>query len=407
MAVKERKIARAAMPAELPEGWRRVKFGDVVRNVDVAERNPLENGLERYVGLDHLDPESLHIKRWGLIEEGTSFTRKFVKGQVLFGKRRAYQRKAAVADFDGICSSDILVFEPISNNLIPELLPFIVQSDSFYEKALSTSAGSLSPRTKWKDLAAYEFTLPLKDEQRRIADILWAADKHFRCAKDVVQKTSTFREVLFEHLLRPQPATKKSSGTRWSEVRFEELMKRSPESGYSAISAGEETGHYVLTLPALSRTGYQRGYLKPVNLTRDVEGTKLRKGDFLISRSNTIELVGLAGVFDEERDDVSFPDTMMRIVIDEERIDKRFLLQFLLSDNGRKQIQRVAAGTSASMKKINRGGLSSLLIPLPSLDMQHVILTQLDSSSRAVSSAKEQVSSCRSLKIALIETLLV
>ncbi len=157
------------------DDWCLVKFGDVVNNVDISERNPLENGLERYIGLDHIDPESLHIKRWGLIEEGTSFTRKFIAGQVLFGKRRAYQRKVAIAEFDGICSGDILVFEA-KDDLLPELLPFIVQSDGFYEHALGTSAGSLSPRTRWRDLADYEFALPPKDEQRRIADILWAVD---------------------------------------------------------------------------------------------------------------------------------------------------------------------------------------------------------------------------------------
>lgn len=157
--------------------WRTVRFGDVVRNVDVVERKPLENGLERFVGLEHLDPESLHIKRWGNIAGGTSFTRKFVKGQVLFGKRRAYQRKAAVAEFDGLCSSDILVFEPKDDQLLPELLPFIVQSEGFFQKALGTSAGSLSPRTKWKDLATYEFALPPKEEQRRMAEVLWAADE--------------------------------------------------------------------------------------------------------------------------------------------------------------------------------------------------------------------------------------
>src|SRR5207248_4325956 len=112
----------------LPEGWRTVRFGDVVHNVDVYVSDPLEAGLERYVGLDHLDPESLHIKRWGLVEEGTTFTRKFTAGQVLFGKRRAYQRKAAVAEIEGICSGDILVFEPSNGELIPDLLPFIVQS---------------------------------------------------------------------------------------------------------------------------------------------------------------------------------------------------------------------------------------------------------------------------------------
>jgi type I restriction enzyme S subunit len=115
---------------KLRDGWRMVRFGEVVSNVDITERNPLAHGLERYVGLDHIDPESLHIKRWGLIEEGISFTRKFVKGQVLFGKRRAYQRKVAIAEFDGICSGDILVFEA-KDELLPELLPFIVQSEGF------------------------------------------------------------------------------------------------------------------------------------------------------------------------------------------------------------------------------------------------------------------------------------
>src|SRR5438105_3679380 len=97
--------------AKLPGRWRMVRFGDVVSNVDVSEYDPLASGIERHVGLEHIDPESLHIKRWGLIKEGTSFSRKFVKGQVLFGKRRAYQRKVAIAEFDGICSGDILVFE--------------------------------------------------------------------------------------------------------------------------------------------------------------------------------------------------------------------------------------------------------------------------------------------------------
>src|SRR5437879_3885035 len=138
---------------KLHRGWRIVQFGDVVRNIDVNERNPLANGIERYVGLDHIDPESLHIKRWGMIQDGTSFSRKFVVGQVLFGKRRAYQGKVAVAEFDGICSGDILVFEA-KDDLLSELLPFIAQSKGFYDHALGTSDGALSSRTKWKHLTS-------------------------------------------------------------------------------------------------------------------------------------------------------------------------------------------------------------------------------------------------------------
>ncbi len=162
----------------LPKGWRMVRFGDVVRDVNEAERNPLESGLERYVGLEHIEPENLHLKQWGDLTAGAvSFTKRFRKGQVLFGKRRAYQRKVAVTEFDGICSSDILTFEPKDDSLIPELLPFIVQSDGFFQHALGTSSGSLSPRTRWSQLQDYEFPLPPKHEQCHIAELLCAADQ--------------------------------------------------------------------------------------------------------------------------------------------------------------------------------------------------------------------------------------
>ena len=135
------------------DNWQTYEFGDLARNLTVAVKDPLSEGYERYVGLEHIEPGNMHIKSWGNVADGTTFTRVFKKGQVLFGKRRAYQRKAALAEFDGICSGDILVFEANEDNVIPELLPFIVQGDKFFDYAIKTSAGSLSPRTKFKDLA--------------------------------------------------------------------------------------------------------------------------------------------------------------------------------------------------------------------------------------------------------------
>lgn len=181
-------------------GWRRVKFGDVVQCVSDAEANPQAAGIERVVGLEHLDRGSLHINRWASIEDGTTFTRRFRSGQVLFGKRRAYQRKLAVADFDGICSGDILVFQPRDDGVIPELLPFIIRAESFWQHALDTSAGSLSPRTKWQDLARYEFALPPKKEQCRIAGILWAADEQVCKVREVEGALVTLDRVKAEYL---------------------------------------------------------------------------------------------------------------------------------------------------------------------------------------------------------------
>lgn len=160
------------MSEGLKKGWTKVAFGDVVRLVKERSSDPAADGFDRYVGLEHLDPGELKIRRWGDVADGTTFTSVFRAGQVLFGKRRAYQRKLAVADFDGVCSGDIYVFEPKNSQLLPELLPFICQTDIFFEYAIGTSAGSLSPRTNWKSLAEYEFALPPMEEQRRIACVL-------------------------------------------------------------------------------------------------------------------------------------------------------------------------------------------------------------------------------------------
>lgn len=160
----------------LLEGWRWVRFGDVVRQVKQTTKNP--DGLTRVVGLEHLDSESLRLRRWNELADlpdGTSFTRVFRGGQVLFGKRRAYQRKVAVANFDGVCSGDILVFEPSTDELLRDFLPYLVQSNGFFNYARGTSAGSLSPRTKWQELAAYELALPPVSTQRWFADLLRAA----------------------------------------------------------------------------------------------------------------------------------------------------------------------------------------------------------------------------------------
>ena len=156
--------------------WQTVRFGDVVENLNET-CDPQEEGLNRYIAMEHLEPGSLHIRSWGLVADGTTFNRRCRPGQLLFGKRRAYQRKVAVADFDAVVSGDIYVLAPKGDRLLAELLPFICLSERFFQHAVGTSAGSLSPRTNWSSLASFEFALPPPDQQRRIAEILWAVDK--------------------------------------------------------------------------------------------------------------------------------------------------------------------------------------------------------------------------------------
>lgn len=185
---------------KLEPGWTRVAFGDVVRRSTERSPNPEAAGVDRYVGLEHLDPGELSIRRWGDVAGGTTFTSIFQPGHVLFGKRRAYLRKVAVPDFSGVCSGDIYVLEPRDKDyLLPELLPFICQTDAFFEHAIGTSAGSLSPRTNWQNLATYEFALPPLNEQRRIANLLRVTSALFARVSDISEAAGTIRKVIYDH----------------------------------------------------------------------------------------------------------------------------------------------------------------------------------------------------------------
>ena len=171
--------------------WKLVKFGDVAFEPKETMKDIVSDGIEHVVGLEHITSGDIHLRNSASIDESTTFTKKFAKGDVLFGRRRAYLKKAALAHFDGICSGDITVFRAKSNLLL-ELLPFIVNNDKFFDYAIQHSAGGLSPRVKFKDLANYEFLLPPKDQQAQLAELLWAMDEVIerekavlKCSKDL------------------------------------------------------------------------------------------------------------------------------------------------------------------------------------------------------------------------------
>lgn len=158
-------------------GWTRVRFDQIATQINDRVDNPAEAGVEYYVGLEHLDPDSLRIRRWGEPSDVESTKLRFQPGDIIFGKRRVYQRKVAVADFEGICSAHAMVLRAKRGAVLPEFLPFFMQSDLFMERALSISVGSLSPTINWKALAAEEFLLPPIQEQARLLEALVAANE--------------------------------------------------------------------------------------------------------------------------------------------------------------------------------------------------------------------------------------
>lgn len=182
-----------------------VLLGDVAHE----RKETCKGNKEGYpiVGLEHLIPEEITLTTWDEGAENT-FTKMFRKGDVLFGRRRAYLKKAAIAPFDGICSGDITVIEADPDKILPELLPFIIQNDDFFDFAVGKSAGSLSPRVKWEHLKNYAFELHDMDKQKELAELLWAIDDTKKSYQKLITATDELVKSQFIELSQGVPLKK-------------------------------------------------------------------------------------------------------------------------------------------------------------------------------------------------------
>lgn len=183
------------------------RFDEIAYN-STQKVKPTEADKEHYIGLEHIDGECLYISRWG--SDVAPIGEKLVmrKGDILFGKRRAYQRKVAIAPIDGIFSAHGLVLRPKEDVVDKDYFPFFMSSNQFLDRAIQISVGGLSPTINWKDLARQKFTLPSLSEQKVLADKLWAAYRVKESYKKLLAATDDMLKAKFMEMFgNPLDAT--------------------------------------------------------------------------------------------------------------------------------------------------------------------------------------------------------
>ena len=329
----------------LKPGWTRVAFGDVAVSVNDRIDNPTDAGVERYVGLEHLDSDSLAIRRWAPPSAVTATKLLFRRGDIIFGRRRVYQRKLAVADFDGICSAHALVLRAKSRVVVPEFLPFFMQSDSFMRRAEAISVGSLSPTINWRTLASEEFALPPPDEQRRIASVLSEVT-------DARQACSHLEHAIMRAELSAMQTGLDRNRHR-PAVPVVDLLREPPRNGIFASSISLDDADHV-GLKTVSVCAVDRGRFKPANALKGVEIDAaaaqpflVQDGDAFIVRGNgNRELCGQAGLADATYDDLVYPDKLIRLRFDPTRILPAFAVAQWNLPRVHRQITARAKSTS-------------------------------------------------------------
>lgn len=329
------------------------------------------------VGLEHLEPGEVKLSIWDVDSENT-FTKRFNKGQVLLGRRRVYLRKAVVAPFDGICSGDITVIEAIPGKILPELLPFVIQNDAFFDYAEQGSAGSLSPRVKWEHLKDFEVNLPSIDEQKVLAEKLWAAYRLKESYKKLLAATdemvkSRFIEMFEAGQIFPR-RTLIETCLNADDIKCGPFGTQLKQSEYKsegvAVWGIPQINSNFRTTPDVFVTKEKAEYL---------ESYSIESGDIAVSRKGN---VGQCAIYPTNFDKGIIASDVVRIRLNK-NIIRPIFLQYQLHNSVlvKKQVLDVSSGSI--MAGINVSKLKNIHVCVPPISLQDEFLNVVEQADKS------------------------
>ena len=357
------------------------RFDQIAIN-STEKKKPVEEDRFTYLGLEHLDSGTLKVTRFG--SEVAPIGEKLVmhKGDVLFGKRRAYQKKVAIAPFDGIFSAHGMVLRPKENVIDKDFFPLFISSDYFLDAAIKISVGSLSPTINWRDLKELEFELPDMDSQRKLAEVLWSINDTMEAYKKLISAT----DELVKSQFMEQFSMSQAESNGWSIVPVSSVVIK-PLSGEWGQEDTDGTGVKVLRTTNFTDSGFidYTGVVRRSIELKKVEAKALRDGDILIEKSGGSDTkpVGRVVFYQETSENFLFNNFTALLRPNTPKLNSRFLFTFLFVtywNGGTKLYENKTTGIH-NLKLADY--LVNTMIPIPPIEDQEVFAAFVEQSNKS------------------------
>lgn len=373
---------------QVPDEWRLVSLGEIAEH----RREGIEPGQAedlRYVGLEHIDSGAVRLSRWGSPEDVRSTKFHFYPGDILYAKLRPYLDKGALAESEGICSTDILVVAP-TDEVDPYFLAARMHSRDFLAHASATMTGVNHPRTSWSALRTYPIVLPPLQEQEAIAFVLRSVQHAKEATEKVIASTRELKRTLMRHLFRygSVSATEVEQvelhetqlgplRRHWKYLPFGDVLLDGTQNGiYKARSAYGE-GTLIADMVDVFRGDVLAPPADRLTLSSDeLQKYLLHEGDLLFARrSFKPEGAGKCQLVPELPEPTVFSSSIIRTRPDPSKVHSRYLMYLFTSPLGRQAMSQIIRHLAVS--GVSGGDLKRLAIPVPPLEEQNRIAADL------------------------------
>ncbi len=347
------------------------RFDQIAIN-STEKKKPVEEDRFTYLGLEHLDSGSLKVTRFG--SEVAPIGEKLImhKGDVLFGKRRAYQKKVAIAPFDGIFSAHGMVLRPKEDVIDKDFFPLFISSDYFLDAAIKISVGSLSPTINWRDLKELEFELPDLDTQRRLAAVLWSMNETMDSYKELIAAT--------DELVKSQFMEQFNNHKRDRLGNFIEQVRG---VSYKPKDLGSELDdHHITLLRANNVNGGMINFdeVQFVDRSKVSDVQVVREGDILMcASSGSLDHVGKAALC-RLAGEYTF-GAFCKIIRPTGRLRPEYIVSYMNGHEYRHVIMELAQGSN--INNLRNEHINDLMIPVPSDDEQREFIAFLEQSDKS------------------------
>ena len=260
--------------------WKEHKLGELAEVVKETY-NPDGSDNFRYIGLEHIEQETLRLNSFGFSSDVTSNKFKFKNGDILFGKLRPYFRKVVITKFHGICSTDIWVIRA-KEDVVQNFLFYFLTNWDFINLANNSNIGTRMPRADWSFLKDTDWLIPSYEEQKAIASVLSSLDNKI----DLLHRQNQTLEAMAETLFR-----------QWFIEEAEENWEKGKLGDYMTIKHGyafkgdfitpEETDKILVT-PGNFKVGGGFSFHKFKYYTDNgfPESYILNEGDFIVTMTD-------------------------------------------------------------------------------------------------------------------------